>query len=168
MRNRAYQKGFTRLLLFINLFCDTFVLKHYRAILLSDKRIIILLEGAGMKFLAELPVWCLVGSAILLTGGALWLFYQVKIRTLLIPILRVLHERGTTDLVGVIKALREMEIYPPHTPMFFIKDACRSAVKKKLIMLGQNMFIPRFTILNKGCDVLDQNDWRTGRKKFPA
>lgn len=111
-------------------------------------------------------VWIAFGG-ILVIGGT-WLAYWIRIRMLRIPVLRVLHERGTLDFTGTLKALREAELYPLHTPEFFIKDVLDAGIKKGLMVHGGHAIIPRFTISNKGLDFLDQYLWRKGKKKFPA
>jgi len=111
------------------------------------------------------------GIAGPLVALTIWAVYAIKIRPLRIPVLRVLHERGIMDLAGIIRALKETELYPPRTPMFFIKSACRSGIKAGLIIYGGDAviaIIPRFKISNKGLEFLDQCDWRKGKKKFPA
>ncbi len=96
------------------------------------------------------------------------LFYEVKVLMLRIPVLRVLHERGTMDLTGIIKALKEVELYPRYTPEFLVLPVCEAGIKKGLITPGGHAFIPRYKISAEGYKVLDEYDWRKGNKKFPA
>ncbi len=122
-----------------------------------------------MEFLAdELPIGYWIGGVALLIAGAIQIFVERKIRALRIPVLQVLRERGAMALMGIIKALKEAELYPSHTPMFFIQSACRACIKAGLITHGGHAIIPRLTISDKGLTFLDQYDWRKGNKKFPA
>ena len=109
-----------------------------------------------------------IGIGVLLTASVLLAFYEERARSLRIPILRALHERGNMDLTGIIRCLREMELYPPPIPKFLVEHACKIAIRGGLLTHGGHAFIARFTVSSKGLEFLDQYYWRKGKKKFPA
>ena len=72
------------------------------------------------------------------------------------------------DVAEIIQILKKAGLYPAHTPMFFIKEACETGIGKGWIV---RRGYAGYQISPKGRTELDQalveDDWRK-RKKFPA
>jgi len=69
----------------------------------------------------------------------------------------------------IIQSLNEAGLYPAHTPLFFIKKACETGIKKGWIV---RRGYTAYQISPKGRtehdQTLGQDDWRKEKKEFPA
>ncbi len=114
--------------------------------------------------MSSLSFWYGAVTAIVV-GGILFSCWM-GIRSLKIPILCALRERGKLDMAGIIKALEETESYPHFVPEFLVLPTCLLGIKSGLIEEWGNAIIPRYVLSELGKSFLDQRDWRRGKKKF--